>query len=148
MRCSVAFGAACLFLVGVGRPRFSKHGSFGSHHYLSTRGFPNWDALRQHADAHKRRVVGICLERSEGSLAVHTRPFEGPTIFVTSTKGKTLTEEQRAACHTLLHVPIMGGPAADAAFSPSAGGLTLEADVALSIVLHHFTAWSQCQAHR
>lgn len=148
MRCSVAFGAACLYLVGVGRPRFSKHGSFGSHHYLPTRAFSSWQALRLHAEAQKCRVVGICLERSLGSLPVHTRPFEGPTIFVTSTKGKTLTEEQRAACHALVHVPIMGGPAADAAFSTSGGGLTLEADVALSIVLHHFTAWSQCQAHR
>jgi len=67
---------------------------------------------------------------------------------VTSTKGKTLTEEQRAACHSLVHVPIMGGPAANAVFSPSGGGLTLEADVALSVVLHHFTAWSQREAHR
>ena len=148
MRCSVAFGAACLCLVGVGRPRFSKHGSFGSHHYLSTKAFTSWHALRQFADANKCRLVGICLERSEGSSPVHTRPFEGPTIFVTSTKGKTLTEEQRAACHALVHIPIMGGPAADAAFGPSAGRLTLEADVALSIVLHHFTAWSRCQTHR
>jgi tRNA G18 (ribose-2'-O)-methylase SpoU len=148
VRCSVAFGTACLCLVGVGRPRFSKHGSFGSHHYLSTRAFSSWDALRQHADNQKCRVVGVCLERNEESLPVHTRPFDGPTIFVTSTKGKTLTEEQRAACHSLVHVPIMGGPAADAVFSPSGGGLTLEADVALSIVLHHFTAWSQRETHR
>ncbi|TFJ84354.1 hypothetical protein NSK_004342 [Nannochloropsis salina CCMP1776] len=62
--------------------------------------------------------------------------------------GKTLTTEQLQACHFLVHVRVAGGPAADAAFSTLGGGLTLDTDVALSIVLHHFTAWSRYNTHR
>lgn len=147
MRCSVAFGAVRLCLVGAGRPRVSTHGAFGSHHYLLTRAFSTWAGLRQHAqDGWDCQVVGICLEATPGSLPVHTRPFQGPTLFVTPTKGKTLSEEQRGVCDALVHVPITGGHAAEAAFAPR-GPLVLDTDVALSIVLHHFTAWAQCRAN-
>lgn len=63
-----------------------------------------------------------------------------------SKKEKILTKEQLAACHSLVHVPISGGTAAEAAFAPQ-GPLLLEVDVALSIVLHHFTAWGQRTRH-
>ena len=139
----------------MGRPRFAKHGSFGTVKFVKTQTFPSWAALRQCADRDGWQVVGISSPPSSKeagdtqlvSRPVQERSFDGPTIFVTpSKKEKTLTKEQSVACHSLVHVPISGSPASGLAFAPH-GPMLLDADVALSIVLHHFTAWGQRTRH-
>ena len=81
-----------MLIVGVGRPRYGTHGSFGSAKYLPTRSFQNWKALRQDFESRGWRLVGIQKQTDARtqvpSTPVHERPFEGPTVFITPAKVK------------------------------------------------------------
>lgn len=154
IRCSVAFGAHRLFLVGGGRGgrvRVGTHGAFGSNHFLPQRTFFSWGELAEAAHGEGWSVVGI-LPEGEASEAgggavsarVEARPFTGPTVFVTALKGKTLSAAQRAVCDAFVHVRVPN-PRCRAAFLGRAAAL--ENDTLLSIALHHFASWGRCEAN-
>lgn len=85
------------------------------------------------------------------SYPVHCRPFffqkGGPFCLVVSKDSMGLSTEQANLCDLFLHVPHM----AAAVMTPSTATTTmtmqrlLNAPTCLSIVLHHYTAFAQCQ---
>lgn len=128
--------------------RVGTHGAFGANHFLPQRTFFSWRELREAAHGEGWRLVGVAMEGDcdASSVSVDARPFEGPTVFVTTLKGKSLSAEQQAACDAIVQVRVPN-PACRPAF---VGRRTaaLESDVVLSIALHHFASWGRCQANR
>jgi hypothetical protein len=152
IRCAVAFGAHRLFLVGGGRGgrvRVGTHGAFGANHFLPQRTFLSWEELRAAAHGEGWAVVGVIPEGDEEagsvSVAVDSRPFDRPTVFCTALKGKRLTPPQRAACDSFVHVRFPHASPCRPAFL--ARTAVLDTDILLSIALHHFQSWAQCQAN-
>ena len=70
------------------------------------------------------------------SMPVHSRNFSGDVCFLMSKDKRGMPVSQAKICHSFIHVP-------HAKFEPSDDGSSLlDSATTLSIVLHHFTAWS------
>lgn len=80
MRCSVAFGAREVWVVGPGRCGF--YGAHRSERHLSCRQVATWALVRQLATEMGLAVVGLTQQGHVAtSRPVHTRPFTGPPVL-------------------------------------------------------------------
>jgi hypothetical protein len=80
IRCTVAFGAQRLIVVG--SRKFSRHGAQGSDKHVRVDVQPSWAALVEVYRARGFAVVGVSA--GGDSIPVQHRPFGGKTVLITS----------------------------------------------------------------
>lgn len=139
IRCAVAFGAQAVVIVGASR--FSTHGAHGAQKHMPVVHFPTFEQAVARMRELGCSVLGIAAtnESHEGSVAVDTRPFNGPTAFVVGDlQHGELSSELAALCDGVVHVSLPSSPEVQR---------LVHKDSKLSIALHHFTAWSGYKEH-
>ena len=139
LRSAAAFGLDTIFLISkdVEEKKKSKilknfalfFGDKGTTRKLKYEVFTSIKEAHTYFKANEIYVVGV--EIGHGAKNIHTKPFNGETVFVMGNEGEGLIPALKKICDYFVYIPQYTNKTA-----------SLNVSIAGSIIFHHFASWA------
>lgn len=112
----------------VGKRRFDRRGTVGTHNYEHIKHTEDWVALFEHLRDEGYKIVGV--DNVPGARNIAYAPIDERTAFVFGEEGLGLSEHMLDACDEIVYI-AQGGSVR-----------SVNVAVAAGIVMHHyFSSW-------
>ena len=127
LRSAAAFGVKEVFVVGA--KKLSLFGNQGTQRYCKFRHFDSLEEAK--VELRNRGIHLVGIEITDSALPIDSRPFSGPTCFMSGNEGTGMNQQQLDACDSFVYIPQYSGATA-----------SLNVATATGIVFHHYALWA------